>query len=302
MLAPVNQDFLPAPVQERSEIEELIAAGLADSTRRVYRDYLQIYWRWLESAGLSVDGLPPEHRALQLCRFLNWAHREGGWGKASIAKLVSAVRRSDPALKGQEVIDRVTAGIRRLDAAPPEQVKGLTAVDLAVIRATGADPATDALISLMRDGMMRSAEPVALLWEDLSPTDDGSGRVLVRRSKTDQEGAGATLYLSPSTMRRIDQYRRLYRRDRDPRVFPITTTSVRNRIRQVARAGSLNGRYSGHSPRVGMLQDLMVAGYSLTELQVAGRWKDARMPAHYGRNVLAGQGAVARWYQQRNDD
>ena len=37
-------------------------------------------------------------------------------------------------------------------------------------------------------------------WGDIEAWEDGSGRLIVRRSKTDQEGRGAVVYLSPQTM------------------------------------------------------------------------------------------------------
>ena len=48
-----------------------------------------------------------------------------------------------------------------------------------------------------------------------------------------------------------------------------------------------------------MAQDLVKDGATLPELMQAGRWTSPAMPAHYARNQLASQGAVAR-YHQRN--
>jgi hypothetical protein len=45
--------------------------------------------------------------------------------------------------------------------------------------------------------MARRSELVALDVEDFSFFSDGSGRVLIRRSKTDQVGVGSVAYLSP---------------------------------------------------------------------------------------------------------
>jgi len=48
--------------------------------------------------------------------------------------------------------------------------------------------------------MARRSELVALDVEDFSFLDGGSGRVLIRRSKTDQAGEGSLAYLSPDTV------------------------------------------------------------------------------------------------------
>ena len=40
------------------------------------------------------------------------------------------------------------------------------------------------------------------------------------------------------------------------------------------------------------------AGASLVEMQVAGRWKESRMPAHYAKAELAERGAIARFKEK----
>ena len=58
------------------------------------------------------------------------------------------------------------------------------------------------------------------------------------------------------------------------------------------------GRFSGHSPRIGMARDLVASGEGVAALQVAGRWTSAQMPAHYARAELAAKGAVARFHRK----
>ena len=48
---------------------------------------------------------------------------------------------------------------------------------------------------MARDTLCRRGELVALLAEDLVPHQDGSATLLVRWSKTDQEGQGRVVYL-----------------------------------------------------------------------------------------------------------
>lgn len=63
-----------------------------------------------------------------------------------------------------------------------------------------------ALFSLMSDCMLRESELVAVRPADLEMTSDGSGRLHLPKSKTDQEGAGATLYVGAPTMERIHSW------------------------------------------------------------------------------------------------
>src|ERR1700730_10791982 len=58
-----------------------------------------------------------------------------------------------------------------------------------------------ALLTVAYDTMARRAELVALDLEDFAFLPDGTGRVLIRRSKTDQAGEGNTAYLARETVR-----------------------------------------------------------------------------------------------------
>ena len=60
-----------------------------------------------------------------------------------------------------------------------------------------------AIIATMSDAMLRVSEMCALLVEDVTVEPDGSGRLTIRTSKTDQEGEGAVQYLGALTVKRI---------------------------------------------------------------------------------------------------
>ena len=120
----------------------------------------------------------------------------------------------------------------------------------------------------------------------------------IRRSKTDQEGEGAVQYLGPDAVEALEAIRG-EDSDDTTRVFRMTTRTVANRIKAAAEAAKIKGNFSGHSPRVGMAQDLAEKGASTTELMVVGRWVSSRMPALYIREQAAARGAVARFYEGR---
>jgi integrase len=89
-----------------------------------------------------------------------------------------------PALGGREVAEIVTA----IGERAGERV---------------VDVRDRALILTARDSLARASELVALRWDEIEPGDDGSGTVLIRRGKTDQEGAGRVAWLSPETMQAL---------------------------------------------------------------------------------------------------
>ena len=169
-----------------------------------------------------------------------------------------------------------------------------------------------ALLLTMRDLLARRSEAVALDVEDVTPASDGSGTVLIRRSKTDQAGEGEMLWLSPRTMvhlkawldlagvaegaifRAINKADRVTRRLAPGAVPPIVKGLA-------ASAGLDPSVFSGHSARVGMTQDLAAAGSELPAIMQAGRWKSPTMPARYAERQFAGRGAVARFYGRREN-
>jgi integrase len=57
-----------------------------------------------------------------------------------------------------------------------------------------------ALLCVAYDTMARRSELVAFNRGDFKFLEDGSGRALIRRSKTDQAGEGHTAYLAPVTV------------------------------------------------------------------------------------------------------
>ena len=66
-----------------------------------------------------------------------------------------------------------------------------------------------ALFFLMSGCMLRISELVAVLLVDIEPVPDGSGRLHLSQSKTDQEGVGGTLYIGSPTMEHARSWVRL---------------------------------------------------------------------------------------------
>ena len=81
------------------------------------------------------------------------------------------------------------------------------------------------------------------------------------------------------------------------RLRGLSPASIRNRIAAAAKHAGLAGRYTGHSPRIGMAVDLAAQGATLVEIQLAGGWKSADMPAYYCRAQKATGNAVMKYMQ-----
>nr|MBC8238967.1 tyrosine-type recombinase/integrase [Alphaproteobacteria bacterium] len=64
-------------------------------------------------------------------------------------------------------------------------------------------------------------------------------------------------------------------------------------IAKMAKRAEIDAELTGHSLRVGVAQDLTAAGFELSGIMQAGRWKSPEMPARYSARLSAKRGAVA---------
>ena len=298
--------------------QRLAQRDIAEGTLRCYTSQWRGFTQWAARRG--VRALPADAAAVAAYlaqRLESHGHKPATLrvSAAAIAWVHAAHGLDSPC--GHPDVRRTLKGAARTAGSAQKQAKGLTVDKLKLISATARMPRTGrggrpesvrtarvrgdldiALASLMRDAMLRVSETAALTWDDLSNASDRSGRLLIRRSKTDPTGEGAVVYVSPHTMAALEPVRDNAQGRHS--IFGLGRNQISNRIKNAARAAGLGEGYSGHSPRVGMAQDLARAGIELTSLMTAGRWRSPAMPALYTRNETAGRGAVAQFYDQRS--
>lgn len=293
----------------------LSAAGTAAAERAISSETRRAYGRALRQVDEQLAGRPTNDQGLSEALSELAA---GGAGRAKLGQIVAAVRfgarvagRPDPVGPSCEVVLRA----HRRATSPSRQVAALD-WDQADAAASVAASAGDlrglrdaAIIATMSDALLRVSEVTALQVGDIEPRTDGAATLTVRRSKTDQNGVGATLYLGSPTTRRIDTWKEaaglagsdmtdgpLFRRalrGQHASAEPLSPRSVREIVRSAAAAVGIDGA-SGHSLRIGSAMSLVRAGASLVETQQAGRWASPVMPAHYARNEIVARGAIAR--------
>ena len=315
-----NKETATSSLREQ-HVRRVVDAAQESHSAITRRNYLAAWRRfeaWADRESLSSIPALPETVAAYLAE-----RAANGLSPASLRLDRAAIRHhhtdaghANPA--DNEGVRRVLRGLTRRAAREgrtPKQAAALTEEGLAAIRATaqlrrtGPGGRTErasaarlrgevdiALASVMRDAMLRRSEAAALTWGDVAFRSDGSARVTVRRSKSDQDGKGATLYVGRAAAAEL---RAIHRPDASPKAPAFGLRSgraVSNRIAAAAKGAGLTGRFSGHSPRVGMARDLVASGEGVAALQVAGRWASAQMPAHYARAELAAKGAVARFH------
>ena len=303
----------------QSDVENLTGLldhGIARNTMRSYRSQWRNFHSWAMARGVVALPADPAHVAAYLAeRIEDLGHKPATLraAAAAIAFVHKAAGWENPCARPE--VKSTLRGATRKAGRAQKQAKGLTAEGLAVIRSTACDPRPGrggrfesaqtaesrgrldvAVISLMRDALLRVSEAAALTWKDIEAQTDGTGRLVIRRSKTDPEGSGAVGFVSAPTMEALGPIRNGALTDDS--VFGLRPNQISKRIKKAAHAAGLGEGFSGHSPRVGMAQDLVRAGIELPRLMTAGRWRTPAMPAHYTRNETASRGAVAQFYRE----
>ena len=271
-----HSERLPANVSEdaRRRITEALDQSLAPTTRANYRAQWKRWEEFATESGYPVFPADPVHVADWITQRAADG-RKPGTIRMGLSAISAAHRQANlPSPTEDAGVRASMRGITRIVGRAQKQAAGLTAASLAAIRATACVPRTGrggslesaataeargqkdiALISLMRDGMLRRSEAAGLTWGDLVDEGDGTGRLTVARSKTDQEGEGAVLFVSAWTMEALRAIRP-YGADAGESLFELSAEQIGRRVSSAAAAAGLGEGYSGHSARVGMAQDL----------------------------------------------
>ena len=77
-----------------------------------------------------------------------------------------------------------------------------------------------------------------LVWSAIERWDDGTGRLLIERSKTGQTGEGEVMFITHRAMTALDVLWHL-RGDASPSVFVMTAKTINRRVKAAAQAACL---------------------------------------------------------------
>jgi site-specific recombinase XerD len=275
-----------------------IRASRAASTRHAYAQDWKRFLRGCEERGEAIDvdrgpvsgAIVPRHLASMAAR---------GQTVPSIGRRAAALSyvhklrnlkspTSTPEVRAWMSGIRRTLGVRpchRKAAADAEVIHSLLA---AIPKDTMCGLRDRALLSLGFDAAMRRSELVALDVEDFEPTPQGM-RVIVRRSKTDQVGAGQEIaiptgrYIRPwaavqawleSAGISEGAVFRSIRRGGHIRDARLSSHAVATIVKRWAKAAGLEVReYSGHSLRSGFATEAVETGADLPAICAVTRHK-----------------------------
>lgn len=181
---------------------EVAKRSVAGNTSKSYKSDWQSWEAFCCFHGFSALPADPEHVRLYLTQLTEFAGRKGRPLKPRTAQrhmsaIAAAHRAQDIAFDTRHrVLSRTMDGIRRTFGARQEGAPALRHGDIAAIcktfRVDVRSVRDKAIILLGFAGGFRRSELVALNVEDLAD-DEGGLRIMLKRSKTDQDGKGRTV-------------------------------------------------------------------------------------------------------------
>ena len=296
-----------APATMGPELEE--AAGYAraekaESTRRAYRSDFGQFQSWCERKRVPALPAAPATVAAFLA-----AEASRGTKASTIGRRLAAIQYAHK-LAGHEpptsseVVKATLRGIRRTAGSAPVRKAPATA-DKVLAMVAKAEPNNKglrdrALLLLGFAGALRRSELVALDVTNLEFCDGGL-RVTIRRSKTDQEGLGATIAIARgSTACPVNAVRAWIEAAGivdGPLFRPVTRTgkisarrlsarAVADLVKTYARRAGLKAAdYSGHSLRSGFLTSAAARGASIFKMMDVSRHKSVDTLRGYVRDA-----------------
>jgi integrase len=306
------RELTPGASNKLIEWARLAIKAYPPNTLRAWKADWAIYRRFCEASGRLPLPASPE----AVAEFVSVCQSEGK-KPATIRRYLATISRAHLAASlaspcASEPVRLALKALGRNHLARQRQAKALGWAEIKrFVDTAGAGIRASrerSLLCVAYDTMARRSELVALNVGDLEFLADGTGRALIRRSKTDQTGEAASAYLSAETVKWLKLwldsaqitdgalFRRLIGRERvGDRLHADQIADIFKRIAAwIGLAVEEIAEVSGHSIRVGATQDLLALNIDLASVMQAGRWKTTQMPMRYGEQVLAARGGMAR--------
>lgn len=305
-----TEQNLPALAGRLEAYGRMAAGAYATNTEKARRADTKVFADWCIAAGRRSLPASPETvaaflEAQAVTKTVGTVRRYA----ASIAHLHRAAGVESPT--ATEPVRLMLKRLARAKGTRANQADALTR--RSVDRMLDAAPKTlqglrdAALLAVAYDSACRRSELVALEVADVAMGDDGAAVALIRRSKTDQEGQGRTVFLAPDTVARVAAwlsaagitegplFRSVRKGGRAVGADRLQPNAVAEVFKAMARrCGIEAANVSGHSTRVGLAQDAAALGCSLVEIMQAGGWKSSAMVARYSEKVGVRFGAAAK--------
>ena len=324
-----GRSALSVPLAEDAERARAFArAATAANTKRAYRADWADFCRWCDGRGLPALPAAPETVSLYIASRAEVGppdddgHATAGLKVSTLERRLSAINQAHrqtgheaPASRRDEPLHSVWAGVTRTKGVAPDKVAPVLPDDLrAMVDALPRGEDGERTLAAKRDralllvgfaGALRRSELVAIAADHVQFTAEGL-RLLLPRSKADQEGRGAVLGIhygrTPATcpvralrswlqagreatgaplsgpvFRKVDRWGRLWETG-------LTAGAVAKLVKRAAsRAGLDAALYSGHSLRAGFATTAARAGKHERAIMAHTRHKSERVLREYIR-------------------
>lgn len=286
-------------------VRALAREGSSENTRRAYASDWRAFSSWCSVAGLEALPALPSTLAVYVAHLV-----EAGRKASTITRAVAAISAAHKAAghaspAADEAVRQVVKGARRALGTRPAQKAPVKVDDLRALVAT-----LDASLASLRDralltvgfaGAFRRSELVALDVADIEETRDGL-RITIRRSKTDQDGAGQVVGIpygsDPATcpVRAVRAWKdaagivegRLFRSvNRHGQAGEaLSDRAVALVVKRAATAAGLDAsRFAGHSLRAGLVTTAAKAGKALDVIMRQTRHRSTAVVLGYIREA-----------------
>lgn len=292
-LVPAAPAMTPALVDDLDTAARLIAAARSPRTVAEYRRDWKRFAAWAQDRGLDPVAVQPEHVAAYVGSLVDEGYKASTINRAvyAVAVTLDDMGRGDDNPVRHPGVKRTLKGMRNTVGVAPKRARPLSTTELGRISSHLPDTLIGkrdrALLLLGFAAALRRSEISALDTADL--TDSLSGlEVNIRRSKADQQGAGAVIPVATSadpvccpvlawrawrTAAQLDDgpaFRSIDRHGRmGGRLSARAVTTVLERSAQ--RAGVSTDRLSAHSLRAGYVTAAAQRGHREMDIKEISR-------------------------------
>lgn len=293
--------------QEVEAARDYVAAARAPATRRAYASDWRLFLAWCDARGIEPLPASPEAVAVFLA-----AEARAGIRPSTIGRRLAAIGYChaqagfDPPQQrpGALAIRDALAGIRRTHGVARSRKRAADGDMLRdMLRACEGDTVRAvrdrALLAIGMAAALRRSELVALTLDDVGVTAEGL-TITVRHSKTDQEGAGATIavpegrrirpkallldWIARAGFAEGPVFRKLTPQGRlTPK--PMSDRGVALVVKaRAAAAGYDPAQVAGHSLRAGFLTEAARQGATVFKMKEVSRHKSLEVLSDYVRS------------------
>jgi integrase len=278
----------------------------AANTAKTYSVGWRHFLKWCEAQSPCLQAMPARPEIVALYLTAEAEHCKVATLRSRLSAINRAHREAGHETPGRSVVvQQVFKGIRRTKGVAPRQATPIVATELRAIVETIPDNTLGlrdrALLLLGFHGAFRRSELVALDVGDVAETKEGL-RVLVRRSKTDQEGEGLEkgilFQADPSVcpVRALRAWKeamgdssgplfRAVSRHGKVSLTRLTDRAVHLVVKRACNAAGLDtDKFSAHSLRSGLATQAAIDGCPERTIMRQGGWRGVQTVRGYIRH------------------